>query len=143
MIKLQIIGHLGKDAEVRNVGDRKVIAFNVAHSDKYTDGQGVRQVRTTWVRCSYWTDSVAVAPYLKKGTQVFVEGIPSVDAYISNTNQQPTGSLDLRVNRMELLGSKDGDEGKPGDYPNGTAKGKNAKIPETQAVMESEDDLPF
>lgn len=143
MIKLQIIGNLGKDAEIRNVGDRKVISFSVAHSEKYTDGQGMKQVRTTWVRCSYWTDSVAVAPYLKKGTLVYAEGVPSVDAYTPNNGNQPVGSLELRVSRVELLVVKDGEESKPGDYPNGTAKGKGAKVPETQAVMESEDDLPF
>jgi single-strand DNA-binding protein len=143
MIKLQIIGHLGKDAEVRNVGDRKVIAFNVAHSERYTDGQGNRQVRTTWARCSYWTDSVAVAPYLKKGTLIYTEGIPSVEAYLSTANQQPTGSLDLRVTRVELLTSKDEDDSKPSTYSQNAAKGKGAKAPEPQAVMESEDDLPF
>ena len=108
MIKLTMIGHLGKDAEVRDVNARKVIAFNVAHTEKYRDSSGTQQEKTTWVRCSYWTDNTNVAPYLKKGTHVYVEGTPSADAYMSSTQNQPMANLDLRVIKIELLGSSDG-----------------------------------
>ena len=40
MIKLQIIGNLGKDCNVREVNGKKVINFSVAHTDKYKDPQG-------------------------------------------------------------------------------------------------------
>jgi hypothetical protein len=49
----------------------------------------------------------------------------------------------LRVTRVELLTSKDEDDSKPSTYSQNAAKGKGAKAPEPQAVMESEDDLPF
>lgn len=137
MIKLMVIGHLGKDAEVREVNGRKVIAFNVAHSEKYKDSQGVLQSRTTWVRCSYWTDNTNIAPYLKTGTYVFVEGTPSVDAYLSATQNQPAASLDLRVIRIELLGSSSGESnGKENSYQKAADKVK-------PTVAQEEDDLPF
>ena len=66
MIKLQVIGHLGKDAVVNTVNGRSVINFNMAHSEKYKDAQGVQKDRTIWVDCAYWTDRTAIAPYLKK-----------------------------------------------------------------------------
>ncbi len=138
MIKLMVIGHLGRDAEVRDVNGRKVIAFNVAHSEKYKDSQGIQQSKTTWVRCSYWAESTNIAPYLKTGTLVFVEGTPSVDAYLSATQNQPAASLDLRVNKIELLGSSSSDSnGKENSYQKSMEKSK------TPPVAQEEDDLPF
>jgi len=61
MIKLQVIGNLGKDAQVNNVNGKTVINFNVAHTERYKDAQGNQKDRTTWVDCSYWTDRTAVA----------------------------------------------------------------------------------
>ncbi len=81
MIKLQVIGNLGKDAIVNNVNGKNVINFTVAHTERFKDAQGNQKDRTTWVDCAYWTDRTAVAPYLKKGTQVFVEGQPDVRTY--------------------------------------------------------------
>jgi len=81
MIKLQVIGNLGKDAVLNNVNGKNVINFTVAHTERYKDAQGVQKDRTTWVDCAYWTDRTAVAPYLKKGTMVYVEGTPDVRTY--------------------------------------------------------------
>jgi single-strand DNA-binding protein len=136
MIKLTMIGHLGKDAEVRDVNGRKVIAFNVAHTEKYRDSSGTQQEKTTWVRCSYWTDNTNVAPYLKKGTQVYVEGTPSADAYMSSTQNQPMANLDLRVIKIELLGSSDGN--RPTTPPGTTPTNPP---PHDQGI--EKDDLPF
>lgn len=114
MIKLQVIGHLGKDALVNNVNGKNVINFTVAHSEKYKDKQGNAMDKTTWVDCAYWTDRTAVAPYLKKGTQVFVEGQPDVRTFESNGETK--SSLTLRVASVQLLGSSDAGVGrsKPG-----------------------------
>ncbi|HTG57496.1 MAG TPA: single-stranded DNA-binding protein, partial [Niabella sp.] len=78
MIKMQVIGRLGKDCLVNNVNGRNVINFTVAHSERFKDSQGNQQEKTVWVDCAYWTERTAVAPYLVKGTQVFVEGQPEV-----------------------------------------------------------------
>jgi single-strand DNA-binding protein len=139
MIKLMVIGHLGKDAEVREVNGKKVIAFNVAHTEKYRDSQGNQQSRTTWVRCSYWNDNTNIVPYLRTGTQIFVEGTPSVDAYMSSTQNQPAASLDLRVLRVELLGGNTSGEnnGKESAYS------KTAERTTPPPVVAQEDDLPF
>jgi single-strand DNA-binding protein len=73
MLKVLVIGHLGKDATVNNVNGKTVINFTVAHSEKYKDAQGDRQSKTTWVDCAWWSDRSAIVPYLKKGAQVYVE----------------------------------------------------------------------
>lgn len=139
MIKLQVIGHLGKDCVVNTVNGKNVINFTVAHTEKYRDSQGVNQEKTTWVDCAYWSDKTAVAPYLQRGTQIFVEGSPEVRTY--NRNDGTTGaSLSLRVRDLQLLGRK-------GDSPgNGTSQEPIASRQETPAPVAMEevaDDLPF
>ncbi len=110
MIKLQIIGNLGKDCIVNEVSGRTVINFSVAHTERYKDAQGNQKDRTTWVECAYWTDKTAISPYLKKGTMVFVEGAPSADPY-TNKEGQAAATLRLRVQTVQLLGSKNDNNG--------------------------------
>jgi single-strand DNA-binding protein len=118
MLKLNVIGHLGKDAVVNNVNGKSVINFSVAHSEKVKDAQGNQNDKTVWVECAYWTDRVAVAPYLKKGTQVYAEGNADIRTY--TTNDGRTGSnLTLRVLNIQLLGGKaEGDNSGGGNYNN-------------------------
>ena len=111
MIKIQVIGSLGKDAIVNEVNGKNVINFSVAHSEKYKNAQGEKMNKTTWVDCSYWTDKTAIAPYLKKGTLVFIEGQPEVRTYPKADGT--TGStLSARVNQVQLLGAAKEDNGK-------------------------------
>src|SRR6201999_2262395 len=110
MIKLQVIGNLGKDCVTNTVNGKNVINFNVAHTEKFRDAQGNQKEKTIWVDCAYWTDRTGIAPYLKKGTQVYVEGAPEEKTYPKNDGT--TGSsLSLRVASVQLRGSKQG-----GDY---------------------------
>ena len=102
MIKMTAIGHLGKDASIGNANGKPVINFNVAHTDKYKDVQGVEQSKTTWIECAWWTEKHGIVPYLGKGTQVYVEGIPEVSSYVKDGVTIPT--LKLRVLSMQLCG---------------------------------------
>jgi single-strand DNA-binding protein len=105
MVKMQVIGHLGKDAQVNIVNGKTVINFSVAHTEKFKDAQGVQKDRTTWVDCSWWTEKASIAIYMKKGTMVFVEGQPNVRAYTNQSGQQGA-TLTARVSFVQLLGSK-------------------------------------
>lgn len=116
MIKAQIIGHLGKDAQVNNVNGNTVINFSVAHTEKYNNAAGTKVEKTTWVDCSYWTEKTAIAPYLKKGTSVYLEGTPDTRAYL-NAENKAGSTLTLRVALVQLLGSPATAEGKK-EYTN-------------------------
>lgn len=105
MIKLQVIGNLGKDCVTNNVNGKTVINFSVAHTEKFKDNTGNLKDRTIWVECAYWTDRTGIAPYLKKGTQVYVEGNPDVRTYQTNDGRQGA-SLSLRVLSVQLLGTR-------------------------------------
>ena len=140
MIKLQIVGNLGKDCIVKEVNGKNVINFSVAHTEKFKDSQGNPKERTTWVECAYWTDRTAVAPYLKKGQLVYAEGSPEADGYMNKENQA-AATLRMRVQNLQLLGSKTSD----GVQANQPAMAETSTYGSNKFADTSEpaDDLPF
>lgn len=140
MIKMQVIGNLGKDCVVNTVNGKNVINFTVAHTEKYRDSQGMNQEKTIWVDCAYWTDRTAVSPYLTKGKQVFVEGAPEVRTF---TRQDGTAgaSLSLRVRDIQLLGGRDNVPSN--GAPSYATAGASSSIPSANDITEPMDDLPF
>lgn len=144
MIKLQIIGNLGKDCITKEVNGKNVINFSVAHSDKFKDAQGNLKERTTWVECAYWTDRTAVAQYLTKGRTVYAEGSPEADAY-TNKEGQPSATLRMRVQNVQLLGSTDNNTGSQAGYAQNTGS-QPAPTQRSEAhsnAIPADDDLPF
>lgn len=104
MFKCTVIGNLGKDATINQVNGKNVINFSVASTEKWKDSSGTSVEKTTWIECAYWADSTNVAQYLKKGTQVYVEG--SGDMRTWSTQDGKSGSnIACRVFTLQLLGS--------------------------------------
>src|ERR1044071_6000233 len=130
MIKMQIIGNLGKDCTVNTVNGKNVINFTVAHTEKYRDSQGNNQEKTTWVDCAYWIDKTAVAQYLTKGKQVYVEGQPEARSFQRNDGT-PGASLSMRVREVQLLGGRGENGGMGSSMSMGgqSSASSNAPIP--------------
>ncbi len=143
MIKLTAIGNLGRDAVMNTVSGKNVINFTVAHTERYKDAQGNQKDKTIWVDCAYWTERTGIAPYLKKGTQVYVEGQPDVRTY--TTKEGVNGAtLSLRVSSVQLLGSKTSEGGSTGSYqPSPAAASSQPSSPAASDMSEPFDDLPF
>ena len=143
MIKLQIVGNLGADCIQKEVNGKTVINFNVAHTEKFKDGQGNLKEKTIWVNCAYWTDRTAIAPYLKKGQMVYAEGSPEAEGYMNKDNQ-PAATLRMRVQNVQLLGgSKDGSQnGQSNQSPMAEAYSANNSN-RMADTSEPADDLPF
>jgi single-strand DNA-binding protein len=143
MIKLQVIGNLGKDCITNSVNGKSVMNFNVAHTEKFKDATGQQKDKTIWVECAYWTDRTAIAPYLKKGTQVFVEGSPEVRTYTKNDGTFGA-SLTLRVVNVQLLGGGNREGGSiGGGYSEQSSSGMGNQMPVSSDITEPVDDLPF
>ncbi len=140
MIKLQVIGNLGRDAIVNNVNGKSVINFSLAHTEKYKDAQGVQQDRTTWVECAYWTDRTAVAPYLRKGTTVYTEGTPNVESYVSKDGKNGV-TLRLRVNMVQLVGSNNNNQEQRPNTPDSGNTNNNMQQAYTPPSIN--EDTPF
>lgn len=106
MLHLQVIGNLGADAEVKEFNGSKCVCFNVAHTERWTDEQGIKHESTTWVSCILNGDGGKLLPYLKKGITVFVEGSGSTRCYSSPTEKRFVAGLNLSVRHIELVGGK-------------------------------------
>ena len=93
--------------------------------------------------CSYWSDRTAIAPYLKKGTQVYAEGFPEVDTY-QNKEGQHVAALRMRVMTVQLLGSaRDGASGATHENSGTQSQnGASTLVTASEGSAES-DDLPF
>jgi single-strand DNA-binding protein len=145
MIKLQIVGNLGKDCIVKEVNGKNVINFSVAHTERFKDSTGNLKERTTWVECAYWTDRTAVAEYLKKGKMVYAEGSPDADAYMNKENQA-AATLRMRVQSLQLLGGGDGSGPASSSSSAGTTSSSASKPTASAGAAMSDvaaDDLPF
>ena len=136
MLKVTVIGNLGKDAEYKEFNGNKFIAFNVAATKRYKDASGNTNTKTTWVSCLKRGESNVIG-YLKKGAQVYVEGELSVRTY--STQQGIQAGVDCLVDKIELLGGKPQENAQQGAQPAASAA-------PTQAAPTAEgegDDLPF
>jgi single-strand DNA-binding protein len=141
MILLVAVGNLGKDCVVNDVNGKKVINFNVAHTEKYKDRSGTTMNKTTWMECAYWTDRTAIAPYLKKGTLVSITGQPEVRLYQKNDGKYGA-SLAVRVTNITLLGSKK-DEDNSGSSDAQDSNNPYNNSGNNSEISEPVDDLPF
>ncbi|MEO8711344.1 MAG: single-stranded DNA-binding protein [Parafilimonas sp.] len=150
MIKLMVIGNLGKDCIVNSVNGKNVINFSVAHTEKFKDSTGAQREKTTWVECAYWTDRTNIAEYLKKGKQVYAEGTPEVRTYQTNDGKSGA-SLSLRIQNVQLLGSRGderlGEQSQGGGYNSSSNAGSYTAPQQTSNtgndISEAGDDLPF
>ncbi|MEP7233106.1 MAG: single-stranded DNA-binding protein [Ginsengibacter sp.] len=141
MIKLQIIGNLGKDCILKEVNGKNVINFSVAHTEKFKDSTGAQRERTTWVECAFWTDRTAIAPYLKKGQLVFAEGSPEAEGYMNKENQA-AATLRMRVRDIQLLGGRT-DNSQENTHANSSSSSVNKPVTTDMGEPEPADDLPF
>ena len=77
MQNITISGNVGKDAELRDTRDSKVLSFNVGVKNGFGKDAG-----SVWYRCSLWGKAAEVfAGSLKKGTKVFISGELTHDEY--------------------------------------------------------------
>ncbi len=80
--KVQLIGRLGKDPAKRNAGKSTVTSFSLAINRTWKDEQGVKHEETEWVNVEAWGNLAEVcAQYIKKGSQVYVEGRLKTENY--------------------------------------------------------------
>lgn len=105
MIKVEIIGNLGADAQLQLVNGNKFVSFRVANTDKWTDKTtGEITSSTQWISCSLNGEGGALLPYLKKGTKVFVRGNAQFIIYSSAKSHKMEVGVNLFVREIELCG---------------------------------------
>ena len=134
MKKIQIIGNVTKDAEIRSFeGGRSVINFDVAVNERFKDRNGQKQERTSYIRCAMWRENTSIAQYITKGTKLYVEGVPEADAYV-NKEGKAVGNVRINVREIEFLGGARRTE-ESGPLPESS--------PDNIGSSGDKDDLPF
>lgn len=100
---VNLIGHLARDAETKDVGSTTVTEFTIATNHKRKDEETVM-----WFRCAFWgVRGAKVEPYLEKGKAVYVQGGFHVREYEKKDGS--TGySLEVNVSELALLGGGGG-----------------------------------
>ena len=142
MNKIIVIGHLGRDPEMRYTPNgQAVTSFSVASSRRYTTSAGEQKEETEWFNVSAWGKlGETCNQYLAKGRQVYVEGRLSSRSYEARDGTTRF-SNDISLTDVQFLGGRGGDgDGAPASAPYESGAGAMAdEAPEFDAV----DDLPF
>ena len=73
--KVQLIGHVGQDPEIKQLENGRVANFTIATNESYTNAKGEKVEQTEWHRVSAWGKTVEIIEQLlKKGSHVAIEG---------------------------------------------------------------------
>ncbi|WP_308032477.1 single-stranded DNA-binding protein [Neisseria cinerea] len=143
--KVILIGRLGKDPEVRYMPNSEAVCnFSVATSESWKDQNGQRQERTEWHNITMYRKLAEIAgQYLKKGSQVYLEGKIQSRKYQGKDGIERT-AYDIIVNEMKMLGG--GNDGQQAQSAQNGAPPAPPKAKQTAPVQPHEDiddDIPF
>ncbi|WP_396162402.1 single-stranded DNA-binding protein [Flavobacterium sp.] len=73
--KVQLIGHVGQEPEVKTVNNKKVATLTIATNDFYFNEKGDKVEQTEWHRITAWGKTAEVIEkYVTKGKEIAVEG---------------------------------------------------------------------
>ncbi len=109
MLKVELIGNIGADAEVKDFQGNKFVTFRVAHSSKFKDANGTETESTTWVDVTMNDTESKVIPFLKQGVKVFVRGNASLRVYSSPKDRMMKAGLQVSAWEIELCGGSSDD----------------------------------
>ncbi len=146
--KIILVGYLGRDPELRYTpqGDA-VCDFSIATNDRKRDKSGEWQDVPTWFRVTLWRNQAEnAAKYLKKGSQVYIEGRLSLEEW---TDREGATRQTLQVNGtdMRFIGSRGDSSGDRGGSepefagPSEPASSSSGAAPARAAS--TDDDIPF
>jgi single-strand DNA-binding protein len=111
--KVILIGNLGRDPETRYLPSGDAITnVSIATTDTWKDKSGEKQERTEWHRVSFFGRLAEIAgEYLKKGSQVYVEGRLQTRKWQDKESGQDRYSTEIVANEMRMLGRREGGGG--------------------------------
>ena len=110
--KVILVGNLGNDPEVRYMPNGNAVAnLSLATSESWKDQQGQVQERTEWHRLTMYRRLAEIAgEYLKKGSQIYVEGKLQTRKWQDQQGQDKY-TTEIIVDRMQMLGGRNNNGG--------------------------------
>jgi len=150
--KVILVGNLGRDPETRyNPEGGAITNISIATTDTWKDkASGEKQERTEWHRVVFFSRLAEIAgEYLKKGSQVYVEGQLRTRKW-QDKDGQDRYSTEIRADVMQMLGRREGggegrampERAERGE-PRGDAKPAAAAKKPAGKFNDMEDDIPF
>ncbi len=102
-----LIGNVGKDPEIRHLENDSVVAnFTLATTERYRDKNGNWQEQTEWHNIVCWRLLAERAEkYVKKGSQIFVEGKIRSREWVDQTEQKRS-VIEIVAESFQLLGKR-------------------------------------
>ena len=155
--KVMLIGRFGQDPEIRYTQSGSAVAnATIATNDYWTDKQGEKQERTEWHSLVLWDRLADLAQsYLKKGSQVYVEGRLQTRNWEDQQGQKHY-KTEVVVTTMQFLDTKSSEGGDTpvggsSDYSDSSATPQSSssvadstndqKAPQNDEFIK--DDIPF
>ncbi|MCU0444093.1 MAG: single-stranded DNA-binding protein [Microscillaceae bacterium] len=146
--RIMLIGNVGRDPESRDYQGTKVVSFTLAVNERYTK-DGKSEEKTQWFRITFWGGNSAevVMNYVKKGSQVYVDGRLSTSEYVDREGKTRT-ALEVRGQTITLLGSAgvgggQGNNNMSSNVQTTTQTDNTPTMKESAPVNSDSDDLPF
>jgi len=160
--KVLLIGNLGRDPEVRYMPNGEAVCnFSIATTDKWKDKNGQQQERTEWHNIVMYRRLAEIAgEYLKKGSQVYLEGRLQTRKWQDKASGQDRYTTEVIADQMKMLGGRNelpesvSPASPPAAMPEQQAvqaakdyqsakEGRKAPPPKAQSFDDFEDDIPF
>jgi single-strand DNA-binding protein len=115
--KIQLIGHLGRDAELRHTSSGQAVSnFSVATTEKWKDKDGQLQEKTEWHRVNWWGKGAeAVSQYLLKGGLAYVEGRIETRTWTDKDGQERK-SVEVVAHTVKVLSKRQAAEPAPDQH---------------------------
>jgi len=140
--KVILIGHAGKDPEVRYTASGSAVAnVSIATNEVWKDKQtGESQEHTEWHNVAFFGRLAEIAgEYLRKGRQVYVEGRLQTRKW-QDKNGQDRYTTEIVANAMQLLG---GGRDNGASLPQPSARTPAPAVTAGGGGPDEDDDIPF
>lgn len=109
MVQIGMIARLGGDATSEELPEQGLFAikFSACVNVQRKDQDGKYYDIPQWWRVTYFSRSTSIAPYLTKGTQVYISGEPIIETFTSKNTGAVMCSASVTAHKIELLGRKE------------------------------------
>ncbi len=126
--KIILIGNVGNDPEIKQVGENKLAKFSLATSESYKNKQGEKIENAEWHSVIVWGKlAEIVEKYVKKGSKLYIEGKIEYKSYEKAGEKKYF--TQIKCSNIKMLGNIEKTAQQPKEKP--------------QTDIEEDDDLPF
>ena len=150
--KVLLLGNVGKDPEIRTTpGGMTVATFSLATADRAKDAQGNWADKTEWHNLvAFQRTAEIVRDYVKKGTQIFVEGKIQTRSWDDKESGQKKYRTEILINELSLLGGRGEGGSTAGSSSSGSYSSPRSSSPAATAPSNdyadqgiTDEDIPF